>query len=126
MSFLNDIGVKGPRSRYNDEEIFNFPGIRRFVMEYIQNFDAVLTDLKRVEATMSAEKSMFCMTELKIVEYICDVDGRYSDSLKVLKILSWERCDNVIEARAFIGICGYYRIWIGEYVFITESIYELF
>src|SRR3979490_1623030 len=33
LPFLDDIGVKGPTSRYNDEEVL--PGIRRFVIEHI-------------------------------------------------------------------------------------------
>jgi hypothetical protein len=33
LPFLDDIGVKGPMSRYNDEEVLL--GIRRFVLEYI-------------------------------------------------------------------------------------------
>jgi len=32
-AFLNDIGVKGPRTRYNDEEIEL--GVRRFMAEHI-------------------------------------------------------------------------------------------
>jgi len=126
LPFLDDIGVKGPRSRYNDEEVPELPGVRKFVLEHIQNLDAVLADLERAGATISAEKSMFCMAGLKIVGYVCDADGRHPDSAKVLKILEWDGCGNLTEARAFIGICGYYRIWIESYALIAEPIYRLF
>ena len=33
LPFLDDIGVKGPLSRYEDEEVL--PSIQRFVMEHI-------------------------------------------------------------------------------------------
>ena len=125
MPFVDDIGVKGPRTRYNDEEVPELPGVRRFVLEHIQNLDAVLADLERAGATISAEKSMFCMAGLKIVGYVCDANGRHPDSAKILKILEWERCGDLTEARAFMGICGYYRIWVESYALIAEPIYRL-
>ncbi len=33
--FLDDLGVKGPKTKYNNEELA--PGIRRYVLEHIQN-----------------------------------------------------------------------------------------
>jgi hypothetical protein len=77
--FFNDIGVKGPRSRYNEEEEEGLPGIRRFIIEYLRRLDAVLADLERAGVTIAGQKSKFCMTGLKIVGYICDADGRYLD-----------------------------------------------
>src|SRR2546423_9124704 len=82
-------------------------------------------DLERAGATISAEKSMFCMAGLKIVGYVCDANGRHPDSAKILKILEWERCGDLTEARAFMGICGYYRIWVESYALIAEPIYRL-
>lgn len=35
-NFIDDLGVKGPRSRYNNESIPGNPNIRRFIFEYIQ------------------------------------------------------------------------------------------
>jgi hypothetical protein len=126
IPFLDDIGVKGPKTRYNDEEVPELPGVRKFVLEHIQNLDKVLADLERAGATMSAEKSMFCMAGLKIVGYVCDAKGRHPDAIKVLKMLEWETCKDLTEARAFIGICGYYRIWIEFYALIAEPIFRLF
>jgi hypothetical protein len=110
MPFLDNIGVKGPKSRYNDKKVPDLPKVRRFVIKHIQNLDTVLADLERAEATMSAKKSKFCMAGLKIVRYAYDADGRHPNSLKILKILNWRKCDNVTEAKAFIEIYGYYRI----------------
>jgi hypothetical protein len=87
MPFLNDIGVKGPKSRYNDEEVFSFPGVRRFILKHIQSLNAVLADLKKARFIISAEKSVFYIIGLKIVRYVYDADGKYSDYVKVLKIL---------------------------------------
>ena len=126
MPFLDDVGVKGPKTRYGDEEVPELPGVRKFVLEHIRNLDMALADLERAGATMSAEKSMFCMAGLKIVGFVCDAEGRHPDAIKVLKVLEWEKCDDLTEARAFIGICGYYRIWIEGYALIAEPIFMLF
>jgi hypothetical protein len=88
IPFLNDIEVKGLKSRYNNKEVSDLPGVRRFVLKHIQNLNVVLADLKRARVIISAKKSMFCIAELKIVKYIYNTNGRHPDAKKVLKILS--------------------------------------
>ena len=53
--FINDIGVKGPRFTYNDEEVelpAGLPGVRRIILEHLQNLDTVLTDVERAGGTI--------------------------------------------------------------------------
>ncbi len=83
--FLDDVGVKGPKTKYNDEELA--PRIRRYFLEHIQNLDKVLADLERAGVTIAGAKSQFCQAGFKIVGHICDADGRHPDTSKVLKIL---------------------------------------
>ena len=122
--FLDDIGVKGPRTRYNEKEAV--PGVRRFVLEHISWLDSVLVDLERAGCTISGEKSQFCMPGIKIVGFVCDSEGRRPDSSKVIKLLEWDPCMDVRSARAFIGLCVYYRIWIRDFAMVSEPIYRLF
>ena len=123
LPFLDDIGVKGPLSAYNNEEALL--GIRRFVMEHIQALDRTLVRLERAGCTIGL-KSQFCMDGIKIVGFVCGVEGRTPDSAKVIKILEWKPCADIGEARAFIGVCVYYRIWIKDFSTIAEPIYRLF
>ena len=58
-TFLDDIGVKGPRSTYGNEEAM--PGIRRYVLEHIQSLDEMLSDVERAGCTISGPKSRFCI-----------------------------------------------------------------
>ena len=44
----------------------------------------------------------------------------------MLKILDWPACTSVLQARAFIGVCVYYRLWIEGFSIIAEPIYRLF
>ena len=121
--FLDDIGVKGPKTTYNNEEVL--PGIRRYMAEHIKSLDGVLADIERAGCTISGPKSHFCMRGLKVVGYICDVDGRHPDTAKVIKIIDWPECRDPTEARAFIGLCVYYRIWVEKFALVAEPIYRL-
>jgi hypothetical protein len=88
MLFLDNIGVKGPKNRYNDKKVFNLPKMRKFIIKYIQNLNAVLTDLEHAETIISVKKSKFYIIKFKIVRYVYDADNRHSNSLKILKILN--------------------------------------
>lgn len=112
------------KTTHNNEEVA--PGIRRYVFEHIQNLDKVLADLERAGVTIAGAKSQFCQAGLKIVGFICDADGRHPDTSKVLKILDWPECTDVTSARAFMGVCVYYRIWIRDFAQVAAPIYLLF
>ena len=83
--FLNDVGVKRPKTIYNNEELAL--GIRQYMIEHIQNLDKVLADLEQAGITIAEAKSELCQAGIKIVRYICNADGHHPDTSKVLKIL---------------------------------------
>ena len=56
--FLDDVGVKGPKTTYNNEELA--PGIRRYIIKHIQNLDKVFANLERAGITIAEAKSQFC------------------------------------------------------------------
>jgi hypothetical protein len=122
--FIDDLGVKGPKTWYNYEEVL--PGIRKAVMEHVQNIDQVLAAIERAGGTVSGEKSQFCFSGVKIVGYVCDSEGRHPDTAKVIKILDWPPCHDLNGARGFLGVCVYYRIWIEGFAIIAAPIYFLF
>ena len=82
--------------------------------------------MERAGITIARAKSQFYCSRIKIEGYICDSEGRYPDTSKVLKILDWPECVDVTIARAFIGVCVYYRIWIKDFAQVAALIYRLF
>ena len=122
--FVDDIGVKGPRTDYGGAEAL--PGIRQYILETIQNLDKVLTNVEAAGGCVSGQKSQFVVEFLKIVGFICGPDGRTPESGKVLKIVEWPPCTRLEDARAFIGICVYFRLWIEGFALIAAPIYALF
>jgi hypothetical protein len=87
LLFMDDIGVKGPRTIYNDEEAI--PGIRRYMLEHIMWLNNVFADLERAGCTISGPKSQFYIPGIRIVGFVCDYLGKYPDSAKVIKIIEW-------------------------------------
>ena len=100
--------MKRPKTIYNNEEVA--PGIRRYVFENIQNLDKVLANLKRANITIVGAISQLCQAGLKIICYICDVEGCHLNNSKVLKILDRPKYTDVTSVCAFIEVCVYYRI----------------
>ena len=120
--FIDDVPVFGPRTRYNEGLVS--PGIRRFVQEHLTDLDLVLCDIERAGAIIGP-KSQFGISGIKFVRFVCTVEGRSPDSEKVIKILDWPACSDATQARAFLGVCVYYRIWIKGFALIAEPIYRL-
>ena len=122
--FLDDCGIKGPKDRYNDAEIS--PGIRRFVYEHAQIFERYMHDVWASGMTVSGNKSAIGVPGITIVGMVCDYDGRHPEQKKVLKIINWPVPKRTKDARAFIGIVVYYRIFIAGFAIIAAPIFILF
>ena len=111
--FMDDIPVKGPKTRYKDE--FARPGIRRFVLEHVQNLDKTLHLLELAGARVSAEKSQLAMSGLEIVGWVCDSNGRRPDERKISKLADWPVPVNRDEVRSFVGLAVYFRILVKDF-----------
>lgn len=124
-AFLDDITVKGPVNRYDDEECPDIPGVRRFVAEHLLSIDKVLVNLELAGCTVNAKKSNWCQPTCTVVGYVCGTYGRKPEHAKVIKILEWTMCSNTTEVKSFLGIVVYYRIWIPDYAVKSEPLHHL-
>ena len=106
--------------------MYVIPGVPVYILEGIQSLDEVLADIERVGRTVLGFKPAFVCKRLKIVLFICDSEGRHLVTEKVWKIIEWLACRHVTEARAFIGICVYFRAWIKDSSVVAEPIFPLF
>jgi hypothetical protein len=82
---MDDISIKSSKTIYNNEKVIF--GIRRYILEYIIWIDRVLTNLKRARCTILRAKSQFCIFRFRVIKFICDILGRYSDTFKIIKIV---------------------------------------
>src|SRR5271169_1991457 len=122
--FLDDIALKGPKDRYNNEEIF--PGVRRFVYEHAQIFRQFMKDCLAAGLTISGTKCAIGMPGINIVGFLCDNNGRRPEEKKIQKIVDWPTPKSLTDARAFIGIVVYYRIFILCFAIVASPIFALF
>ena len=44
-------------------------------------------NLKKTDYTISDEKFQFCVIDLKIVDFVCDLNDKFSETTKMIKIL---------------------------------------
>ena len=87
LSYVNDISIKGLKTRYKNEEISELSEIQRFIMKHLQNINYILTDLKHTELTLIVFKLMFCFLKIKLIKFIYNENERHSDSKKIAKII---------------------------------------
>ncbi|GBG90512.1 hypothetical protein CBR_g50856 [Chara braunii] len=82
--YIDDLAVKGPKEKEEDEVI---PGVRRFVWKHVQDIDQVLGLLEEHNLTAGGPKSKHCMREATILGFVCNEKGRRPDVKKTDKIL---------------------------------------
>ena len=92
-------------------------------MEALLSLNIMLVYYELVGAIMFRVKSEFFITELKMVTFMCRIEGRHPDAVKVDKVVKWGPCTDLTNVRAFIGLCVYYRIWIKNFAIIIKLIY---
>jgi hypothetical protein len=118
------VGVKGPKDTYNNAEVS--PRIRRFVYEHAQIFRQFMHDCWHAGLTISGAKSAIAMPGIEIVGFLCDKDGRRPIKKGIQKILDWPTPMSIKEARGFVGVMIYYRIFIAGFATTAAPIFALF
>jgi len=127
--FIDDVAVKpASQTMFLDkdgipEEVA--PGIQKYVLEAIISLDKILADIEHAGGTISGKKSEFLKKQIKIVVYVCGIDGRMPEEAKIRKITRWPACTDLTDIRVFLGIYVYYRIWIKDFSAIVELLFKL-
>ena len=84
MPFLNNVKMKSPLSRYENEKVM--PEVRRFVLKHLQNLNKVIADIKQARCTISP-KSQFYINKINAVGFVCTKEGKKPGASKVKAIL---------------------------------------
>ena len=71
------------------------------------------------------EKCDFWMTKVKFLGHIVSQEGISVDPAKIDAILQWERPRNVIEIHSFLGLEGYYRLFVDNFSRIAAPLTKL-
>jgi hypothetical protein len=120
---MDDINIKKPKTIYNNEEVVS--RIRRYILEYIIWMDGILANLEKAGCTISGVKLQFCMSGLRIMEFVYDILRRHPNISKVIKIVKWPFFNDITEVRVFVGVAIYYRVFIKNFAIVAALIYFL-
>lgn len=120
---IDHLAVKKPKTRYNNVKATL--GIRRYILEHIENLNAVLANLKRAGVILTFAKSQFCRARIMIIGFICEANRSHLDTSKVWKIIGWPTYTDITTAWALMRVFVYYQIWIESFARIATLIYHL-
>ena len=87
LFYVNDVSIKGLKTRYENKEISELSEIQRFIMGHLQNINCILIDLKYAELTLVVLKLMFCFLKMKFIRFIYNENERHLNSKKIVKIV---------------------------------------
>ncbi|GBG59856.1 hypothetical protein CBR_g66663 [Chara braunii] len=121
--YIDDLAVKGPKEKEEDEVM---PGVRQFVWKHVQDIDQVLGLLEEHNLTASGPKSKHCMSEATILGFVCNEKGRRPDVKKTNKILECPvPFQSITDVRSFLVTCGFWKSFVKDFATKTEHLRKL-
>ncbi|KAJ8454791.1 hypothetical protein ONZ51_g12825 [Trametes cubensis] len=124
-AFVDDCGIKGPKSRYEDATLDDNPKIRKFIYEYATTFDRVFRRFELAGLTASGTKLVLAAPQVQIVGSVVSHEGWHLVHGIVSKVLKWKYPESLTEVRSFLGIAGVGRRWIEGFSLIARPLTSL-
>ena len=88
--------------------------------EHEQHLRVVLQILREKQLFAKLSKCDFWLKEVSFLGHIVSANGVRVDPTKIEAIVSWKPPRNVIEVRNFLGLAGYYRLFVKGFFIITS------
>ncbi|MCO5600106.1 hypothetical protein L7F22_054214 [Adiantum nelumboides] len=82
----------------------------------------VLEILRQNQIYAKVSKCTFCSPQVSYLGFIISIDGILVDLEKIKDIVEWPQLSSVSEVRGFIGITGWYRIFVKDYALIAAPL----
>ena len=123
--FIDDAGIKGPRTDYGGEVLESNPGIRRFVWEYAVVLERILFRIEVAGLTVSGKKFAVCVPALDVLGHEVSWKGRSIARPKMNKILQWPTPLTVSHILQFLGLCSYVRMFIERFAEVASPMRKL-
>ncbi|GBG73244.1 hypothetical protein CBR_g12962 [Chara braunii] len=118
--YIDDNPIKGARDK---DETQIQPGIQKFVWDHLQDIKEFLRRFLEYNITATGPKSILAVLEVTILGFRCGSYGRKPDPAKTDKISQWPTpLRTTTEVRAFLGVVGFFRIFIKGFAKIAEPI----
>ncbi|GKC57385.1 putative reverse transcriptase domain-containing protein [Tanacetum coccineum] len=82
----------------------------------------ILDLLKKEKLYAKFSKCEFWLQEVQFLGHVVNRDGIYVDPSKVESVKNWKTPESSIEIRLFLGLAGYYRIFIENFSKIAKPL----
>jgi hypothetical protein len=105
--FIDDAGIKGPKSDYGGAVLPENPGIRRFIWEYAVALERVLYRIEFAGLTVSGKKFAVCVPALDVLGHELSCRGRSVVVSKKNKVLEWPTPQTGLHILQFLGLCSF-------------------
>ena len=93
--------------------------------EHEEHVRKALELLRHHQLYAKESKCTFCSSQVSYLGFIISSEGISVDPEKVKDIVDWPQPSNISEIRGFLGITGWYRIFVKDYALIAAPLTEL-
>ncbi|GBM89606.1 Retrovirus-related Pol polyprotein from transposon 297, partial [Araneus ventricosus] len=88
--------------------------VGRTFQEHLNNIREVFQRLQRANLKLSPKKCRFFRKEVSYLGHIISADRVKTDPEKTKAVVDWPRPETLHDLRSFLGLCTYYRRFIGR------------
>ena len=93
--------------------------------EHEQHLKIVLQTLRERSYMLSLANVIFWLKEVSFLGHIVSSEGIRVDPTKIEVVVNWKPPRNVTEVRIFLGLAGYYRIFVRGFSIIASPLTKL-
>jgi hypothetical protein len=93
--------------------------------EHARHLRIVLTRLREHQLYAKFSKCAFCPEEIQFLGHVLSAKGIAVDPSEVKDILEWKSTTTVHQVRRFLGLAGYYRLFIPDFSKLVKPITSL-
>ena len=93
--------------------------------EHEQHMRIVMETLREKKLYAKLNKCDFWLNEVSFVGHIVSAESIRVDPIKIEAVINWKLPQNVFEVRSFLGLAGYYRIFLKGFFVIASPLTKL-
>lgn len=93
--------------------------------KHMETLEVVLNSLKKASLTINIDKCEFCRPSLNYLGYVVDGLGLRTNPDKIEAIVNYPLPSTITELKRFMGMCSWYKRFIGDFSTLTAPLNDL-